>query len=369
MHYDVLTIDTQVIHANGFDLEGGLLAQLSQFDDGPTRFVLSRVVLREILKHLQVKAEEAHRGLQGAFKKAQDSQLPLELPDLRSIDAKAAARSRLEAFVKATAAEIIDYDKVALPEVMDRYFKPAPPFATGKKKSEFPDAVALLSLEAWATENHKRVLAVTNDADWKAFADTSKVIDVEADLADALADLQKNIAETTQIVADLFKKIRTDDTWNLRAEFNNCLEGAVAGYTALAEAESSQSYDASEVTLTFHKVEFPDDMDENPFEIVRARPDYLVVQIELTVKVGAEGDFTFHHYDSIDKDYVSLGASRAETEADMDFTLLVTFEGDEDDRDKPWSVVDVEILGAYDVVDFGYIEPDYSHDWDEDYGR
>lgn len=47
MKYDVLTIDTQVIHANGFDLEGGLLAQIAQFRDGSTRFVLSRVTLRE----------------------------------------------------------------------------------------------------------------------------------------------------------------------------------------------------------------------------------------------------------------------------------------------------------------------------------
>ncbi|KAK0359911.1 hypothetical protein LTR94_029387, partial [Friedmanniomyces endolithicus] len=259
MKYDVLTIDTQVIHANGFDLEGGLLAQIAQFRDGSTRFVLSRVTLREILRHLTEKAEEVRRGLQSAFRKAQDGQFPLELPDLKAIDPKAVARSRLEAFVKATGAEIIDYDSVSLPEVMDRYFKPAPPFATGKKKSEFPDAVALLSLEAWARANDKRVLAVSKDGDWTAFAEASGVIDVQTDLADALADLQKDTAEAMTIAADLLGRIKTDDDWGLRAGFYSSLDSEVSGYSAIAEAESYHSVEAEEASLTFIDFDYVED--------------------------------------------------------------------------------------------------------------
>lgn len=58
MKYDVLTIDTQVLHANGFDLEGGLLTQIAQFRDGSTRFVLSRVTLRETLRHLTFERDD-----------------------------------------------------------------------------------------------------------------------------------------------------------------------------------------------------------------------------------------------------------------------------------------------------------------------
>lgn len=370
MKYDVLTIDTQVIHANGFDLEGGLLAQIAQFRDGSTRFVLSRVTLREILRHLTQKAEEARRGLQSAFRKAQDGQFPLELPDLKAIDPKAVARSRLEAFVKATGAEIIDYDSVSLPEVMDRYFKPAPPFATGKKKSEFPDAVALLSLEAWARANDKRVLAVSKDGDWTAFAEASGVIDVQTDLADALADLQKDTAEAMTIAADLLGRIKTDDDWGLRAGFYSSLDSEVSGYSAIAEAESYHSVEAEEASLTFIDFDYVEDPAEQAFEIVQARPDRLVVQVELKVKVSAEAAFTFQIYDSIDKDYVSLGSSLAQAEDELELTALVTFDHDEDQQGSPWTVYNVELLGHGEVVDFGYIEPDYSREWeDDDYGR
>jgi hypothetical protein len=370
MQYDVLTIDTQVIHANGFDLEGGLLAQIAQFRDGSTRFVLSRVTLKEILRHLTEKAEETRRGLQSAFRKARDGQFPLELPDLKAIDPKAVARSRLEAFVKATGAEIIDYDQVSLPEVMDRYFKPAPPFATGKKKNEFSDAVALLSLEAWAEAKGKRVLAVSNDGDWTAFAEASAVIDVQTDLSDALADLQKNSTEAVAIVIDLLRRIKTDDDWDLRAGFYSSLDSEIAGYSASAEAESYHSVEGEDVNLTFLDFDFAEDPEDEAFEVVQARPDYLVVQVDLKVKVRAEGSFTFQIYDSIDKDYVNLGSSLASTEDELELAALVTFERDDDQAEKPWMVHNVELLGHGEAVDFGYIEPDYSRERDDnDYGR
>ncbi len=370
MQYDALTIDTQTVFESGFRLESGLLAQINQFANGPTKFVVSRVVMREILKHLTLRTEEVHHGLQNGLKKAQEHHLTAALPDLTTIDPKAVARTRLETFLKGTGAEIVDYDKVDLPDVMDRYFKPAPPFATGKKKSEFPDAVALLSLEAWGKANGKRILAVSNDADWASFAAASSVIDVQPDLADALADLQKNIAEATKIAIGLLQRIKTDDGSGLRSAFYSDLESEVSGYVAYAEAESYHGVEADEVNLTLVDFDFADDLNDEGFEIVQAQPTYLVVQIELKLKVTAEGSFSFQAYDSIDKDYVSLGSSQASTEDELELTALVTFECDEDQAGQPWSVFNVELLGGGEVVNFGYIEPDYSREWEDDgYGQ
>jgi hypothetical protein len=50
MSYDVVTLDTNIFANNHYDLERGLLAQLSQFKEGSARFVLSEVVLSEV-KH------------------------------------------------------------------------------------------------------------------------------------------------------------------------------------------------------------------------------------------------------------------------------------------------------------------------------
>jgi hypothetical protein len=52
MKYDAVTFDTQVVIRNGFNFNGGLLAQLSQFKNGPTRVVVSQMTVLEVLKHL-----------------------------------------------------------------------------------------------------------------------------------------------------------------------------------------------------------------------------------------------------------------------------------------------------------------------------
>jgi hypothetical protein len=43
-----------------------------------------------------------------------------------------------------------------------------------RKKSEFPDALALLSLERWATQNKSLVLLVSADGDWKKLVEQSE---------------------------------------------------------------------------------------------------------------------------------------------------------------------------------------------------
>ena len=73
----------------------------------------------------------------------------------------------LEKFFKEIDACILQVNEVTMQEVFQKYFTAAPPFAvSGKKKNEFPDAVALMSLEAWTNKNNKRVLAVSGDKDW-----------------------------------------------------------------------------------------------------------------------------------------------------------------------------------------------------------
>ena len=60
-------------------------------------------------------------------------------------------------------------------EVIRRYFATEPPFSTKeRKKSEFPDALALLSLERWATQNKSLVLLVSADGDWKKLVEQSE---------------------------------------------------------------------------------------------------------------------------------------------------------------------------------------------------
>ena len=364
MQYDVITIDTQTVFDNGFRLESGLLAQLRQFQTGPTRFVASLVVMREIVKHLTLRTEDAHKALQGGLAKALDLQLPVVAPDLSAIDPRTVARGRVEAFIKTTGATVIDYRDVALPEVMERFFKASPPFAaSGKKKAEFPDAVALMSLEAWAKANGKRILAVTADGDWAAFAAQSTYIEVEPKLADALARLQQDAEAAADIVASLLADIAHDADSEIRAPFIDSLESEVPGCPAFGEAQSYHAVEPDQVDLTYLGFALKDAVEDRAFEVVQARHDYLVVQLDLLLDVEADGSFSLQAWDSIDRDYVGLGSLSATTEARVEATALVTFEREE--PEDHWVVATLELIGPGPTIDFGYIEPDYSREWEE----
>lgn len=361
MKYDALTIDTQTVFHSSFNFETGLLGQLRQFKEGPTKLVLARVVQREILRNLIQKTEEAHQAVQASLKKAAEYGLPGAPP--AEADPKAVARARLQKFIDAAGGAVIDYDTVKLTDVMDRYFKPAPPFAaSGKKKNEFPDAVALLSLEAWAVANGKRILAATGDSDWAAFAKTSQHIDVVSELSDALALLQEDAEQARKIVSELLTRIETSDG-DLRSEFEQGLDRAMPGYVPYGEAESFHSVEVDQVDLVYKDFELKGPAGEPVFEVVQARPDRLVAQIALTMKVEAQGSFSFSAYDSIDKDYVGLGSAQAEIDVDLDARALVTFDQDEDGV---WELSEVELIEDWNTINFGYVEPDYSREWEDE---
>lgn len=68
------------------------------------------------------------------------------------------ARNRFDDWAQRVGADILHEDKFAsFGEVMRRYEAGAPPFAeTGEKKQEFPDAVALATLEGWAEDRNSK---------------------------------------------------------------------------------------------------------------------------------------------------------------------------------------------------------------------
>jgi rRNA-processing protein FCF1 len=177
MKYDVITIDSEAIEHNGFHFDNGLLNELKQFKEGPIEVIISSVIINELIRRLSEKTREAKDSLAAALKRATDYGIATgEASKIdQNIDPKEIAKKRLISFLHDIGAQSIKVDKVSTRDVLRLYLAPSPPFSgTGKKKHEFPDAIALLSLEAWADENDKKIVAVTKDSDWKAFAANSK---------------------------------------------------------------------------------------------------------------------------------------------------------------------------------------------------
>jgi len=86
---------------------------------------------------------------------------------------------------------------------MNAYFASQDPFEpSGPKKSEFPDAFALVTLEEWALKNDKKVLVVTRDAGCLRACAASDVLVGAASLTEALGALRKADASRKAVIEE-----------------------------------------------------------------------------------------------------------------------------------------------------------------------
>lgn len=211
LDYAALTLDSNVFIGHGLNLERGLLGQLQQFSSSPVTLVISEVVLEEVRKHLLETTKSSRSKLLSAIKTAR---APFGITETVAAEFEAdllgkktdaeIVNARLDSFMKATGAIVVAAAGMDVDRLLSLYFEADPPFeGAGDKKAEFPDAIALLSLERWAKQKDAQLLAVSKDSGWLNFAKESGHIEVIENLADALTHFQphnaaKNIIEALQ---------------------------------------------------------------------------------------------------------------------------------------------------------------------------
>lgn len=375
MTYDALTIDTQVVYSNGLELDSGLVGQLSQFNGGLVKFLLSEINLREIHKALTDKAKGPHDALSKAIRSGlSNGQLEEEqknaLNGVLEAMVKPAdhAKRQLEAFIVATGGEIIAADQADIKAILDKYFKNEPPFASKGKKSEFPDAIALLSLENWAIHNQKRILAVSNDVDWKTFADQSDHIDVVDDLGKALTLLNELAEETVPVAKAVLDLISAEDPDILQA-LQSSLEYAVESEFPYLEFDGPMPGEDEGANLSLVDFEIQGLKNKSTkIDIVRVGTQGFAFRVPANIIANVYAEISFSIKDSIDKDYVPMGSTSVEREIEFEAYLLFEishFLNDEEDESSVvYEIENVELLDAPSSIDIGYI--DYSLA-DEDY--
>lgn len=375
--FGAITLDTSIFDAQGLRLESGLLRQLEQFQDSSTRLILSEVVKQETLSHLIEKVKDAQKEIEKSLKQAREH-WRVEDQDIKKIkavifgehEAQEVALERFRQFEELTSLEIVEaQDYVLIGGLIQKYFNAEPPFSkTGKKKNEFPDAIALMSLETWANEEQTKIIVVTADNDWKSFCKGSERLIAVDDFAGALGLFQlQNADDICKYLSEKYKRGELD---NVKEAISSALEYHMSSLEIYPEAASSfrYEYDSAEIILSgfqFKLFESPNSI----FRPVNFDDEILVVESKLSVDVNIEGSFSFYVYDSIDKDDVPLGSGSANIQTNLDVDILVSFIGsflgNLDKFGADVEVDDVEIeIKKLDAVYFGEIEPDWI---DEEY--
>ncbi|WP_353930576.1 PIN domain-containing protein [Okeanomitos corallinicola TIOX110] len=194
----LVTLDTQVFNSYNFHYNSKpfqTLVKLSQ--EEKIRLLLTSVTLNELRAHIiegaKLASEAVKTGINNLdhtrskppkgkekIKISKNSDLLYEfkkkvqelVPNFEQI--KHELLDKLEIFLQETDFQKIEVDQVSVVDIFENYFSGNPPFGEGKKKSEFPDAFALLALKKEAKDRNKIIYVVSGDSDWEKFCSSSE---------------------------------------------------------------------------------------------------------------------------------------------------------------------------------------------------
>ena len=368
-----IALDTEVFDAKQLALEAGLLRRVAQFADSEITVLLPDVIAGEVEAHLLQTASDAQGKLKRAMRLMEHAQLlslvddatpATQLLDHIADPAAAAeiASQRLAGWIERTGAVVLHAgDHVTLDQVMLRYFGAQAPFAAnGPKKHEFPDAVALLTLERWAEQQERKVLVVSNDPDWVRYCATSPRLVVVRDLADALSGFQDQTASyAARRLAELLDE---GDPVGLQATLLRALHGQDDKVEFDVDADSQFEFEPEGVEAHFADVELPDpEWATRVFEAVDYGDGKVFVQVAATALAEVSSYFRFRKWDGIDREYMPMGSGQIVTDERIDIEAIVTLGGQIPDR---MAIEAIEILPRTHHIELSDIEPDWMSDPD-----
>jgi hypothetical protein len=358
-----LSIDTCIFQEKGYRLNEGVFQYLEQFKENSFRLVFSEVTMREVISHIAKNADEAKQKVRGSLRKAgffwklEADHNALVDQLLGDKEPKSVALELIKDFVNRGDAEIVEAKEfVDLSALLGRYFNLQEPFESASdKKSEFPDAIALLSLEAWATKQSTIVLLVTKDKGCKRFCDESASLVAVDDLTDALTLIQERDQHCISLCQALEASIAGGQYPNLIQQ----IEEAIAADFSIdwdPEADSAFYYDAEIQDVELISAQFSGPQGRPELKAVDYRDGKLVVQVEIDITVSASCNFSFSVRDGIDRDMVFIGSSELTTEAETAVDVLIGFSTL---LNKPPQIDEIQLVAGYRTIDFGTVEPDY----------
>jgi hypothetical protein len=365
-HFGAITLDTSIFDAHGLKLESGLLKQLEQFRDSSTQLIISEVVKEEVLSHLNKKAKEVKKNVDSSLKQAKEywQTKDFEIENLGQLifggyEPHEITSERFNRFTEATSLEVIEaHNYLRVNDLIQKYFKAEPPFSeNGKKKSEFPDAIALISLEQWAEENETEIVVVSLDKDWEGFCKVSERLHYCKELTDALELFQ--LSDSTEICRYLSRQYLEGNLDGVQEYVWDALTSEI--WNIYPKASSSFVFESEITEIKIKKGKFI--LNETSgliFRLVNSDNNKLTISSRASIDIDVECNFSFSVYDA------AIGGNILNAQTSLDIEILITLLGDFKIVGTELEVDEVEIIIRTPVgIDFGEVEPDWGTETDD----
>jgi len=298
--------------------------------------LLPDIVVHETRAHLLKEAALAVGKLRGAVEDLDRKTLtyPAALATLISashaacVEAQERPAQRLKEWITKAGISVVDAgDFVQVEDLIALYVAGDPPFTVeGKKKSEFPDALALLALKGWAESNDTRVLAVSSDDDWKRFGESSSEVYVVQDLGGALSAFQTPNA--ANVCRALFMSVDDGDPYGLESELLKALNKGRDRIRLRLELDETPYAETIETfSIEFSGVELPEfDHGSDEFKPVShdSAAGKTVVEIAAWASAVISWQLSLSTWEKSKRQSVTVGGGTYRDEQQFEFKALAT---------------------------------------------
>ncbi|ESY72043.1 PIN domain-containing protein [Mesorhizobium sp. M0051] len=328
---EALTIDTSIFDQKRLQLNSPPLQALAALKERPLSFILSSTVVKEVTGHLEKALEEAIRAAKKGIGEALfafGTEKPTRDELIEQISGgqppAEAMNERFNTFLKDTSCEVLDDTKlVDMAALFGKYFSNRPPFGPGRKKSEFPDALALLALERAATDRDIGIMVVSKDGDWRAFCANSERLYLVPEIEKALdlvnntpSGLRKAVVSWMTEGGAGHEEVREHIAKNVEL-----IEFTVLGYPTWGELE------ASTWGAELKALEWPDSSDVDIIETELVSDDgtiKVVVSLPLQLIARVSIELSFSIWDGVDKESINIAARSVEVDENLNGRLTMT---------------------------------------------
>jgi hypothetical protein len=264
-----ITLDTSFIVSQNF-LSGTLINEYGKKSkDGTIKLFITDITYREVLSQFKqslIKAEEGIKkpktlleGHAKILKNFEHMKGYFTWPEVDVSKLFEEFRQNFDDFIKNNSVITIPTGHLSIAKIFDDYFSIKPPFGTGDKKGEFPDAFSTLATEEFFKSRTENTYLVTSDNGLAAIE--SPVIAMSDDpgkILDQLIRLDKEVKtkQSVEFVEMLFAKKKEKLASELKEEIFGILEdevGSGAGRDDL-EIEDVNFIDLGDVKIDHHSI-------------------------------------------------------------------------------------------------------------------
>lgn len=319
-------IDTSFFEENNF-FKGKLVRLYQYVKDGYIKLYTNDIVIKEVKSRISKKMATAKSNCTKLFNSPDsyilgntshsDTIRKLKDKDYFKKETKRLC-SDFDKIIIETPFTIIPYDDIDFAKIIEDYFSETPPFKEGDKKSEFPDAFIISSIERYCKKNKVKITAISNDSDWLCYMPANFQISNNID----------------SIFEDIVKDKKKDDAIGFvysLIEINKAkILTQIKKYITKNGYFENTDYVDSEITIfVLRELELLND--------AITYIDDMSAEIILGIRIDMAADITYPDYenaawDNEDKVYYFLEEVTANHDFDISIDILVSIEYDLDDE-------------------------------------